>query len=82
MAILNAGSGKTSAPAASNTAASLAKTYTLAELRTKPKDLDDKKLETYMTDTLFKATFKIDKSTFYKLPAWKQEELKKKVGLY
>lgn len=58
------------------------KTYTLAELRKKPADLDDKKLESYLSDTAFKASFKLEKSAFYKLPAWKQDEMKKKLGLY
>jgi len=58
-----------------------AKTYTLAELRAKPAECDPAKLETYLSDTAFKAAFKLEKAQFSKLPAWKQEEFKKKLGL-
>ena len=56
--------------------------YTLAELRNRPAGLDQKKLESYLSDIQFKAAFKVDKSAFYKLPPWKQDELKKKLGLH
>lgn len=58
------------------------KTYTLAELRKKPEGLDDKKLESYLSATAFKAAFRLEKAQFYKLPTWKQDEMKKKLGLY
>jgi len=70
------------AAAAKPTASSsTGKKYTLAELRNRPRELDDKKLESYLSDSDFKAAFKVDKADFNRLPNWKQEEMKKKLGL-
>jgi len=80
MAMVSSGSLKVAA--APVTVAAPAKVYTLAELRQKPPELDKDKLETYLTPEQFKQIFKIEKTGFAKLPAWKQEEMKKKLGLY
>lgn len=79
MAMLSAGASA-SKPAAGSEGPT--QTYTLAELRRRPRGLDEKKLETYLSDADFKAAFKIERSAFVKLPTWKQEDLKKKLGLF
>jgi len=46
------------------------------------KNLDVSKKEMYLNDNEFKASFNMDYPAFTKLPLWKQQELKKKVGLF
>eukprot|EP01114_Cavostelium_apophysatum_P003554 TRINITY_DN1350_c0_g1_i4.p1 TRINITY_DN1350_c0_g1~~TRINITY_DN1350_c0_g1_i4.p1 ORF type:complete len:642 (-),score=235.71 TRINITY_DN1350_c0_g1_i4:105-2030(-) len=59
------------------------KNYTLEELiKSPPKELDQTKLETYLSDEDFLKAFEVTKEEFAKMPGWKQEEKKKSVGLY
>ncbi|GAM23062.1 hypothetical protein SAMD00019534_062370 [Acytostelium subglobosum LB1] len=61
----------------------LNRTYTLEELQNNPpRALDSTRLETYLSDDDFMATFGMDKDTFAQEKLWKQEKLKKSLGLY
>ncbi|KAL7748597.1 hypothetical protein RI367_006008 [Sorochytrium milnesiophthora] len=60
-------------------------TYTLDQLRNKqglPLGVDPAQLETYLSDAEFVKAFNMDRAAFQKLPAWKQKDSKKKVGLF
>jgi len=56
--------------------------YTLDELRKRPKDCDQSKLEMYLSDVDFKKTFSMTKAEFEKVQPWKKNELKKKLQLH
>lgn len=58
------------------------RTYSLQELRTQPKHLDSTILETYLSDTDFQQAFGVSKQEFTQMPAWKQQEKKKALGLF
>jgi len=58
------------------------KKYTLERLRQKPPECDAGKLETYLTNEQFERIFKMTKEKFYTFGEWKQQELKKKLGLF
>jgi len=58
------------------------KTYTLAELQTKPGHLNKDKLEDFLSDEDFQQTFSMSREEFSKVPTWKQSSIKKGVGLY
>eukprot|EP01132_Coremiostelium_polycephalum_P008457 gene8457-10388_t len=63
--------------------AALDRTYTLEELTHRPPpSLDKGRLESYLSDEEFLQVFKMDKSQFAELKTWKQEQLKKPLGLY
>jgi hypothetical protein len=57
-------------------------TYTLEQLKKKPTELDNTKLETYLSETDFKKHFGMSKAEFAKLPGWKKTDMKKKLQLY
>ncbi|XP_071943115.1 uncharacterized protein [Antedon mediterranea] len=58
--------------------------YTLAELKERPlpEGVDPLKLEVYLSDEEFEEILKMPKDEFSQLPAWKQKNLKKNVGLF
>ncbi|XP_033114401.1 supervillin-like isoform X2 [Anneissia japonica] len=58
--------------------------YTLAELKERPlpEGVDPLKLEVYLSDEEFEEILKMPKDEFAQLPAWKQKNLKKNVGLF
>jgi len=58
------------------------KKYTLERLRQKPPECDSLKLEVYLTNEQFERIFKMTREKFYTNGEWKQQELKKKVGLF
>ena len=59
------------------------KTYDLKTLqKSAPEGVDPTKKEMYLTDDEFKKVFEMDKPAFASLPAWKQNNLKKKAKLY
>jgi len=58
------------------------KKYTLERLRQKPPECDAGKLEIYLTNEQFERIFKMTKEKFYTFGEWKQQELKKKLGLF
>lgn len=47
-----------------------------------PEEVDKTRRELHLSEEDFKAVFKMDHAEFIKLPAWKQQNLKKAVGLY
>jgi len=61
----------------------LNRTYTLQELQNNPpRALDSTKLENYLSDDDFNSIFKMDKLSFSQQKLWKQENMKKSIGLY
>lgn len=62
--------------------ASNSRKYTLEELLAKPDGIDNSKKEQYLSDEEFKSVMGMDKAAFENLPKWKQQNLKKKVGLF
>jgi len=46
-----------------------------------PAGVDSETREMYLADDVFLKMFKMDKATFGKLPVWKKNRLKQKVGL-
>ena len=44
--------------------------------------VDKLNLETNLNDTEFESLFKMDRAAFAKLPKWKRNGAKKKVGLF
>ncbi|PPD94035.1 hypothetical protein GOBAR_DD08947 [Gossypium barbadense] len=44
--------------------------------------IDLKRREAYLSDNEFQTVFGMEKEAFYKLPKWKQDLKKKKVGLF
>ncbi|XP_063955085.1 supervillin-like isoform X1 [Lytechinus pictus] len=59
-------------------------TYTMEEIskRPLPEGVDPLKLETYLSDQEFKSVLSMTKDEFYKLPMWKQKNLKKNNALF
>lgn len=47
-----------------------------------PKEIDRSCLEVYLAEDEFEKLFKMEKSLFYKQPAWKQRDLKKRLSLF
>ena len=45
-------------------------------------DVDTFVYQAYLTDEDFVGLFKVDREGFYKMPAWKQRDMKKKVSLF
>jgi len=60
----------------------VSQTLTLEDLKKRPKECDNSKLESYLSDKDFKQCFGCTKPEFTKLPGWKKVELKKKLGLH
>jgi len=58
------------------------KTYSYEELKTHPAGLETSHLEMYLSDAEFSTVFKMDKQAFVKLPAWKQQNLKRAAKLF
>eukprot|EP00727_Mastigamoeba_balamuthi_P001512 m51a1_g11358 hypothetical protein (1370) ;mRNA; r:14167-20674 len=58
------------------------KTYTLEELKKKPKHLDQTCLEVYLTDEDFRKHFGMNKDEFDKQLTWKKDNAKRALGLY
>jgi len=58
------------------------RTYTLEELKQKPKGLDPQRYEFYLTDEEFFAVFEMGKEAYEQIPQWKKDILRKKHGLY
>lgn len=58
------------------------KTYTVEELRKRPEEVDQKCLETYLSDKDFVALFKMSRDEFSKLLSWKKVNMKKQVDLF
>ncbi|GFR98405.1 supervillin [Elysia marginata] len=58
--------------------------YTLAQLQERPlpEGVDPLRLEAYLDDDEFQDILEMDKEEFYQMPAWKQKEEKKRVGLF
>ncbi|XP_070569856.1 supervillin-like isoform X3 [Ptychodera flava] len=58
--------------------------YTLEELKERPlpEGVDPSKLEAYLSDEEFETILNMSKEEFYQLPSWKQNNLKKDVGLF
>jgi advillin len=61
--------------------------YTYQELIQKPLPksmhmLDPTKLEAYLSDSEFEAIFKITREKFAEVPQWKQNDIKKSLGLF
>jgi len=56
-------------------------TYTLDQLRKRPADLDQTKLESYLSDAEFMKAFGMTKTAYNGLPKWKQADAKKKLGI-
>jgi len=56
--------------------------YTLDQLRGKPEGLDHSKLEIYLSDAEFNRALGMTKAAFAKQPAWKQNDARKKLGIY
>jgi len=58
--------------------------YSFDELIQKPppRGLDKTKLEKYLPDEEFEKRFEMNKDKFYEMPAWKQNNKRKEVGLY
>ncbi|XP_077997526.1 uncharacterized protein LOC144450723 isoform X6 [Glandiceps talaboti] len=58
--------------------------YTLEELmdRPPPEGVDPKKLEAYLSNEEFEEVLGMSKDDFYQLPSWKQNNVKKEVGLF
>jgi len=57
-------------------------TYTLQQLQSRPKECDQSKLESYLSDTDFKRHFGMPKDEFSKLPTWKKLEHKKRLQIH
>jgi len=59
-------------------------TYSLEELqeRPTPEGVDPSKLESYLNDDDFQDVMEMTKADFYALPSWKQNQLRKKNGLF
>jgi len=57
-------------------------TYTLQQLQSRPKECDQSKLETYLSDTDFKRHFGMPKDEFSKLPTWKKLDHKKRLQIH
>jgi hypothetical protein len=59
-------------------------TFTYAELQQDPlpPGVNPKKLEMYLSDQDFETVFKMPRSQFIKLPAWKADRLKQQANLY
>eukprot|EP00057_Strongylocentrotus_purpuratus_P006939 XP_011661413.1 PREDICTED: supervillin isoform X1 [Strongylocentrotus purpuratus] len=59
-------------------------TYSLEEIskRPLPEGVDPLKLETYLSDSDFQSVLSMTKNEFYKLPMWKQKNLKKFNALF
>lgn len=58
-------------------------TFDLAILKTsKPEGVAADEKEKYLSDAQFLEAFKMDKAAFYKLVKWKQQKLKKEIGLF
>jgi len=57
-------------------------TYTLQQLQSRPKECDQTKLETYLSDIDFKRHFGMPKDEFSKLPNWKKLDVKKKLQIH
>ena len=57
--------------------------YTLDELTSSfPEGVKPSLKEAYLTDEQFLATFGMTKETFYDKKLWRQQEMKKKAGLF
>nr|XP_043638185.1 villin-2-like [Erigeron canadensis] len=60
--------------------------YTYEQLKAKSTNpvtgIDYKKREAYLSDEEFEDVFNMTKEAFYKLPRWKQDQLKRKVDLF
>jgi len=57
-------------------------TYTLQQLQSRPKECDQTKLESYLSDTDFKRHFGMPRDEFSKLPNWKKGDVKKKLQIH
>lgn len=61
-------------------------TYTYEQVRSKSTNpvtgIDFQKRETYLSDEEFEGIFKMTKEAFYRIPRWKQDQIKKKVDLF
>jgi len=55
--------------------------YTLDELKEKPRELDQNRLEMYLADDIFMELFGTDKETFSRQPEFLRNNAKSKVGL-
>ncbi|CAB3407056.1 unnamed protein product [Caenorhabditis bovis] len=59
--------------------------FTVKELRERtnlPAGMNLKRLESYLSDTDFQEVFQMSRTEFYAMKAWKQNEARKKVGLF
>eukprot|EP01088_Endostelium_zonatum_P016632 TRINITY_DN4576_c0_g1_i1.p1 TRINITY_DN4576_c0_g1~~TRINITY_DN4576_c0_g1_i1.p1 ORF type:complete len:459 (-),score=116.44 TRINITY_DN4576_c0_g1_i1:10-1386(-) len=56
--------------------------YSLEEIKEKRMHLNQKILESYLTDADFQVIFQVTKPAFYKMKLWKQHQEKKRVGLF
>ena len=57
--------------------------YDLETLKsTFPEGVDPTRKEAYLEDSVFKEVFKMTQDEFYQLKKWKQQNLKKEVGLF
>lgn len=59
--------------------------HSYAELKgagNRPDEVDPKRKEMYLQDDEFQKVFEMSKAEFQKMPAWKQADKKKKVGLF
>uniref|UniRef100_A0A1I7TWZ4 HP domain-containing protein n=1 Tax=Caenorhabditis tropicalis TaxID=1561998 RepID=A0A1I7TWZ4_9PELO len=61
------------------------RTFSLKELKERtnlPAGMDMRRLENYLTDDDFKKAFGIERKEFYSQKAWKQNEARKRIGLF
>ncbi|CCD64214.1 HP domain-containing protein [Caenorhabditis elegans] len=61
------------------------RTFSLEELKERtslPAGMDMRRLESYLTDDDFMKVFKIERSEFYAQKTWKQNDARKRVGLF
>mmetsp|Transcript_169401 Transcript_169401/g.411843 ORF Transcript_169401/g.411843 Transcript_169401/m.411843 type:complete len:90 (-) Transcript_169401:98-367(-) len=57
--------------------------WTLEQLKSgEATDVNPQAKETYLSDAEFQEVFKMDKAAFEKLPKWKRQDAKKKVGIF
>jgi len=57
-------------------------TYTLQQLQSRPKECDQSKLESYLSEADFKRHFGMPKDEFSKLPTWKKLDHKKRLQIH
>eukprot|EP01027_Heterolobosea_sp_BB2_P011703 GEZU01017023.1.p2 GENE.GEZU01017023.1~~GEZU01017023.1.p2 ORF type:complete len:120 (+),score=36.20 GEZU01017023.1:515-874(+) len=83
----NSNSSNNTAPAVTTTAKPTTQpggiVLTLEQMaNVKVAGIDNTKKETYLSDADFQKHFKMSRADFYKQPVWKQNDQKKKLGIF